>query len=324
MNSPSGAFDVVGLGVSTADILSLVDEFPQGEGVQQARCITAQSGGPVATAMATVAKLGGQAAMLDVVSDDWCGNLICSSFEQYGVSIDYLKRVPGKESASASVLVRSGDGLRAIAYSPGTVPSLQPDDVSEEIIARASILHVNGRHWQACLHACRLAHRNGTRVSFDGGAHRYAPYIRDLMPLVDICVVAQDFAFQDSGSRHPETAAEKFLACGPELVVITNGLAGSRIFCRDGRSFSIPAFRMPTVVDTTGCGDSYHGAFLFGLTHGWSLEAAATLASAVAALNTRQLGGRAALPTLPEVAAFLAKRPRELSAPVLPYLSGTV
>jgi len=61
------------------------------------------------------------------------------------------------------------------------------------------------------------------------------------------------------------------------------------------------------VVDTTGCGDSYHGAFLFGLLKGLDLEQAAALASAVAALNSQALGGRRGLPTLEQVTVFLAK-----------------
>jgi sugar/nucleoside kinase (ribokinase family) len=62
------------------------------------------------------------------------------------------------------------------------------------------------------------------------------------------------------------------------------------------------------VVDTTGCGDSYHGAFLFGLLKGLDLEQTAALASAVAALNSQALGGRTGLPTLEQATAFLSTR----------------
>jgi len=52
------------------------------------------------------------------------------------------------------------------------------------------------------------------------------------------------------------------------------------------------------VVDTTGCGDTNHGAFLFGLASGWPLRECARLASRVAAENCRFLGGRGVLSTL--------------------------
>ena len=71
---------------------------------------------------------------------------------------------------------------------------------------------------------------------------------------------------------------------------------------------SLPAaYLLPNVVDTTGCGDSYHGAFLFGLLRGMKLEQLASLASAVAALNSQHLGGRIGLPTWEQVKAFLSR-----------------
>ncbi len=65
---------------------------------------------------------------------------------------------------------------------------------------------------------------------------------------------------------------------------------------------------MPDVVDTTGCGDGYHGAFLFGLLKGLNWKQTAALASAVAALNSQALGGRTGLPTLNQVTSFLSAR----------------
>jgi sugar/nucleoside kinase (ribokinase family) len=83
---------------------------------------------------------------------------------------------------------------------------------------------------------------------------------------------------------------------------------GSWVLPRHGEPFHQPAFLLPQVVDTTGCGDSYHGAFLFGLLQGLPLRQTTALAAAVAALNTRRLGGRAALPTQAEATVFLRER----------------
>jgi sulfofructose kinase len=72
-----------------------------------------------------------------------------------------------------------------------------------------------------------------------------------------------------------------------------------------GEFFHQPAFRV-RVVDTTGCGDVFHGAFLYGVLRGWDLRRVARFASAVAALKCRKLGGRAGIPRLGEVEEFLA------------------
>lgn len=292
-------FDVLGLGVSTVDVFSLVERFPAEEGVQRAAEVMMQGGGPVATAIVTAATLGANTAILDRLGDDWRGSLIRAEYRQAGVYADYLRVQAGEMSSTASILVRRADGARAIVYCPGSAPELIPADISAMMIASAKILHVNGRHWEACLHACRLARRAGVRVSFDGGAHRYRAELRTLVPLVDVCIVARDFAQQYTGQTDINSAARGLLAAGPGLVAITDGLNGSWVFS-GGESFHQPAFPVPDVVDTTGCGDTYHGAFLFGLAKGLPLKMCAVLASRTAAYNSRFLGGRGGLPTLPK------------------------
>ena len=59
------------------------------------------------------------------------------------------------------------------------------------------------------------------------------------------------------------------------------------------------------VVDTTGCGDVFHGGYIYGLLQGWDIRQTVRFAAACAALKTCALGGRTAIPGLPEVEAFL-------------------
>ena len=190
---------------------------------------------------------------------------------------------------------------------------MSPADLPRPEIESARFLHVNGRHWEACLQACQWARAAGVPVSFDGGADRYRPELRQLVPLTDVCIVARDFAEKYTQAAESEAslwdvsqAADALLREGPRLVAITDGVRGSWVRSREEELFHQPAYLLPDVVDTTGCGDSYHGAFLFGLLKGWALTRTAALASAVAALNSQHLGGRGGLPTLEQAEAFLA------------------
>jgi sulfofructose kinase len=301
-------FDVIGLGVSPLDVVTLVDHFPGQDEVQRAQAVTVQGGGPVATAVVTLARLGASVAMVDNLGDDWRGDLIRDELRREGVCTDYLGLSKGHTSSIASIWVRQGDGARSIAYAPGSVPELSAADISRDVIASAGILHLNGRHWRACLQACHYARECEVQVSFDGGAHRYRRQLRELVPLTDICIVARDFAEQYTRQSGIRRAGEILLQEGPSLVVITDGTLGSWICPREGQAFHQPAYLLPTMIDTTGCGDSYHGAFLFGLAKGLDLGRTAALASAVAALNSQALGGRAGLPTLDEAVEFLSER----------------
>ena len=71
---------------------------------------------------------------------------------------------------------------------------------------------------------------------------------------------------------------------------------------------AVPAYAVD-VVDTTGAGDAYHGAFLYALLQDWAPPRMAQFASAVGSMNCRAIGGRSALPTRREVDAFMAANP---------------
>ncbi|MEO6061775.1 MAG: PfkB family carbohydrate kinase [Thermoflexales bacterium] len=302
------SFDVIGLGVSTVDVVARVEHLPAPDDVQRAIDMTTQGGGPVATAMVTLARLGARTAMIDALGDDWRAGQIREGFTRQGVNVEHLATRPGHTSATSCILVDLASGARSIVYAPGTAPDITPAELPADAIASARFLHLNGRHWEAGLEAIRIARRAGVQVSFDGGAGRYRPELDVLVPLTDICIVARDFAEKHTREADIRTAAETLLQMGPRLVAITDGARGSWVLERSGRFFHQPAYLFPSAVDTTGCGDSYHGAFLFGLLRGMTLEKTAALASAVAGLNTQALGGRAGLPTLALALEFLIER----------------
>ncbi len=301
-------FDIVGLGASTIDVVARVEHLPGLDEVQRAMDITTPGGGPVATAMVTLARLGARTAMIDALGDDWRGLLARAEFEREGVNVDYLVTRPGMESPTACILVDRATGARSIVYSYGSAPEIAPGELPVAAIETARFLHLNGRHWPACLEAARIARVTGVLVSFDGGAGRHRPELDQLLPLVDVCIVAADFAARHTGERDSRRAAEALLRLGARIAAVTRGEEGSWIRSRDGEDLHQPAFRFAEIVDTTGCGDSYHGAFLFGLLRGMPLAKTAALASAVAGLNTQRLGGRAGLPTLGQALEFLIER----------------
>ena len=86
---------------------------------------------------------------------------------------------------------------------------------------------------------------------------------------------------------------------GPRIVVQTEGANGSYTVTRDER-FHVPAFKVP-VIDTTGAGDVFHGAYIVGMTHGWALRQVAQFATAVSAIKCTGLGGRGPIPSFDQV-----------------------
>ena len=100
---------------------------------------------------------------------------------------------------------------------------------------------------------------------------------------------------------------------GPSRVAVTLAAEGVLGFA-EGRFVRVEGFPI-TPVDTNGAGDVFHGACTFGELRDWPLEWTLTFANAVAAMKCRFLGGRRGIPTLPEVAEFLAAHDhRELAS----------
>jgi sulfofructose kinase len=300
-------YDVIGLGSSMVDVLSLVDHFPDKEGVQKAYLSCMEGGGPVATAIVTLARLGAQTAMIDSLGNDWLGNFILGEFGRENVDASLLKIHEGETSSLSNILVRKTDGTRTIVYSRGSAPEINPAEISIDTINQAKFIHISGRHFETCLNLARNVNKQETKISFDGGANRFKERDKQLIPLVDICIVAKEYALSYIKESDVNSTGNALLTEGPEIVVITDGINGSWLFTREINSYHQPAFIMKDTIDTTGCGDSFHGAFLFGLCKGFNLYETMRFASAVAALNSLKLGGRSGLPNYDEAKDFLER-----------------
>jgi ribokinase len=137
-------------------------------------------------------------------------------------------------------------------------------------------------------------------------ANRPRPRLDELLPLVDVLITNASFPEAVTGERDTAAAACELMRTGASTVVSTLGDNGCQCFTSD-LSVHVPGFPVD-VVDTTGAGDAFHGAFIYGLLQDWSLEQTAMFANAVAAVNCTALGGRPGLPTLQEVRAFLEGR----------------
>lgn len=290
--------DILGIGMSTLDFLQVVPDFPECPGVTQSLETCLMGGGPVPTALCAASRLGATTGIIDRIGDDWRGRLVVEDYARFGVRREFLLVEDGKTTTFSSVLVRQRDGERHFVFTPGDFSPLSEEALPGEALKSCKVLHLNGRHWAACLEAARVVRGAGGAVSFDGGAGRYDPKFRELLEVTDIAIVARDFAARLAGSGETHKQLGVLRELGARIAGITHGEKGSWFATADGEVFHQPAFAMTDVVDTTGCGDAFHGGFLYAWCQGWSPRESALFASAVAAANTLKLGGRGNLPDL--------------------------
>ena len=318
---PNEVIDIVGIGASTLDRFIVVDHFPTGREVQQAISSTTDGGGPVATALATAGKYGSRTVMIDRIGDDMVGRYILEDFHKYNVNTEGIQVDVDAKSGTATILVKQKTGERAVFFERSTASDPEFLDNYQGLIENASIVHINGRHRHLMRTAIDIARQSGTIISLDGGAQRYDDDMRPITELSHVVIVARDYAEKYTGSTNLEEACCIIHDRGALIAGVTDGANGSYFVWPDGTAYRCQPFPQASVVDTTGAGDSFHGAFLsklavsirqenalYGefikpidilqsLDHK-QLESAAIFASAVSALNTQGIGGRSALPSL--------------------------
>lgn len=300
----SKAFDIVGLGLATIDILTVVPRLPQPDDVFSASEIVLQGGGPAATALVAASKLGASSSYLGVLGQGQWGTIARDEFESYGVDSNYARLSAKGDQSLSVILIDEPSGRRSIMWKRGGLPDLQPEEVPVELIRSARALHLDGVYAHAARRAAQIAREAGVLVSFDGGAGELWPDIEAILPLVDLLVVAHAFAELYTGERDPQAAGPALLEkYQPQQVVITDGENGAWYWDEEQALYQ-PAFRVP-VVDTTGAGDTFHGAYLWAHLQGWEPQRCLAFAAATAAMKCRHVGGRAGIPGREEVELFL-------------------
>lgn len=301
-----GARDVVGLGYAALDTIGLTPRLPQLDDHVLLENLTRQGGGPVAQALVTLVRLGATAGFVGRIGDDDAGALIRAGLAEEGVDVAYLQTAPDARSLQSMILVDKDTGKRSICAFRGTAGSIDLDNATLEYLTSGRFLHLDGHSPEAAVVAAQAASARGVRVCLDAGAGTAFEYLLPVVRVTNVLIAAERFAISASPDGTMTSGAARLLSLGPEVVVVTQGELGSYTLTAEVE-FSTPAFRVP-VVDTTGAGDVFHGAYLFGLLQGWDLASTARFASATAAMKCAQLGGRAAIPHLQKVLAFLAER----------------
>lgn len=292
--------EIICLGRCTVDILSLVDHFPCGDDLIRVIDSSIQGGGPIATAAAAAARLGASVGVIDCIGDDWRGKIILEQFEQQGVTTRLLQVIPGKISTQSVLLVESSSGKRAIINARGDTPEPALTENVIQSLDHCRILHVTGTYPGLVIKAIERVKTHHGLISFDGGAGLYKEDDTEILQQVDILICAQEYARNLTKKHSPQDMLAGMLELGVKIAGVTFGEDGSWFCAAGGNCFHQPAFPARMIIDTTGCGDSFHGAFLFGQSRGYTLEDSVRLASAVGAINAQTLGGRAGLPDLSE------------------------
>jgi len=301
--------DVVSYGEVVVDLITLVERFPRGNEKIFAERVERHPGGVCANFAVAASRLGLETGFMGAVGDDVEGRFLVEALKREGVDVARLLTLEGKPSPVNIVLVEKG-GNRVIVQSAYMLSTqLTPDDVDPGYIAGFRAFHTSAIIPGVAERASQAAKEKGLLISFDL-EEQVAVYglraIRNILRNTDILLTglgASAIIFPGAGALD---SLMRFARYGPKTVVAKLGEKGCAIVTK-GRVERVPAFKVKPV-DTTGAGDAFDAACIYGTLKGMSPEEAGRFGNAAAALKCLRTGAQAGLPTREEVETFLSEQ----------------
>lgn len=298
-------FQIVGVGYSCVDRICTVEEFPVEDSSTHIIAKVTQGGGAVATALVAVSRLGIKCAFIGNIGNDKISDEIVRLFEADKVSTEYMVRRDDCHGLESYVMVNPANGSRTKFPQRDYNPPIDWDSRLENAIGKARILHLDGTHYENALNAARIAKRHGVLVSLDGcSMQKDNTKNCALASMADILIMNSKYPLRVSGKESYDEALLEMSTWGPQIVGCTLGEDGSR-FVINGKVRPFPCYKAEKVVDTTGCGDVFHGAFLNSYLSGMDLEDCIRFASAAVSIKCTMPGGRAGIPNKEQVLQLL-------------------
>jgi sulfofructose kinase len=296
-------FDVLGLGAVAVDDFIYVEAYPPPD--EKARVISRRRdcGGLTAIALIAATRLGARCAYVGALGTDELSRFALECLKREKIDVSKVKLTPSGRPVHSNIVLDPRRGTRNIFYDLNQVVGGNVA-APAALIESCRVLFVDNIGVRGMIRAARFARRASIPVVADFDTDT-DPRFPELLPLADHLIISRGFAGQLTGKASPEKSVRALAAPDRAVAVVTCGEEGCWYLARGWKAPKHQrAFKVATV-DSTGCGDVFHGAYAFALARDLPLEERIRLASAAAALKAKSDSGPAGIPSLPEVRRFL-------------------
>ncbi|HEY5618397.1 MAG TPA: PfkB family carbohydrate kinase [Vicinamibacterales bacterium] len=310
-------FDVVGVGANSVDYVYVLPQFPHPDTTAAKLPVTrhvVSCGGQTATALCACAAMGLRTKYVGAIGNDGNGERIRRELERRGVNVDQAY-IRDASNPFAVILLDERRRERVVLWNRDPALRLRADEIDASLVTSSRLLHVDDTDEDAAIRAASLARSAGIPVTSD--IERVTERTEALVAAVTIPILAEHALEQLTGERDferalriarqqrvrqgvrlkPDTTYEHDMLC------VTLGARGAMLLEGD-RLHHVPGLAVD-VVDTTGAGDVFRGAFITALLRGDSPADILRFANAAAAISCTRLGAINGVPTVEEVGALL-------------------
>jgi sugar/nucleoside kinase (ribokinase family) len=286
------------VGLTTLDVIHHVDAVPSANQKITAHMQVVAAGGPATNAAVTFAALGGEATLITALGQSAVAEVIRADLEACRVGLVDVAPPHVNPAPVSAVAVLTGTGERSVVSVDAgrtvldTVPDLSAPLHSTDIAL------VDGHHPLLAEEASRVANASSVPLVVDAG--RWKSVMSVLIPRASAVVSSADFRYP--GTDDAESSARALLRLNVPTLIVTQGSDPVR-WWQGGWSGSVAPPQVQ-VVDTSGAGDVFHGAYCYFAASGDYLDVGSRISAAcrIAALKCAYFGTRTWLRHLPDLA----------------------
>ena len=296
-------FDILGIGCCTVDDLLYVESFPAPDTKQRVLERVRDGGGLTASALVAASRLGARCSYAAQLGHDELSQFVARNLERENIDLSHVVWTDRAQPIHSTIVVDTTNHTRTILWSKDGETGAHDSLPAESVIRKARVLFLDHYGTVGGIRAAKIARENGVAVVADLERDN-VPRFHELLEQIDHLIISHHFAINLTKSKNARDAV-RVLVRNRAAVVVTCGEEGAWFASRENAtSQHLPAFRVQTV-DSTGCGDIFHGAYAGELARGETLENCVRFASAAAAVKATRCGVQRAAPTREEVEAFL-------------------
>lgn len=290
------------VGTSTIDHIALVKNIPTRDERIAAKNLIKCGGGPAANAAAAAKALGANCSIISVVGADEYGKEIVEDLQSRKINTEGIQISSLGHSPTSLIQVEENSGLRTITHFGGVSQYYDFTSFPIHLLKSSSVIHADGNFMPLTLYTFKKAKKLDIITSLDGG-NISKKDLNEILPYTDVFITDIKSIPENLKNLNHVEICKEFTKLGPSIVGITKGENGCILF--DSKKFYNEELYKVKVVDTTGAGDNFHGAFAFGLWKGLPLDKCLKISNVFAAHSCKGLGGRGNLLDYESLKKFL-------------------
>jgi sulfofructose kinase len=279
------------LGITVLDRVQRVTTLPTTGGKYVSNAYFEVGGGPAATAAVAIAKLGKAVDFIGRVGDDAVADTMLAEMASYGVNVEQCIRIANASSAFSSILVdEAGERMIINHQDPNLSRDIAP--LINVDFSKYSVILVDVRWPEGAKYALEQARKFNIPSVLD--ADISPDSIDELVELADHIAFSEPGLAKFSQVNDPIEGLKIARKRTKGKLYVTVGAEGC--YWLEGDELQHQAGKKVNVVDTTGAGDVFHGAFAAAISEQMTTRQTVVFSNTVAALKCTKLGGREGIP----------------------------